>query len=175
MIISDYIFDFSDLLLLRQACRLCRTSDYETVVGECRDGQQQVHYLNPRGCIISADGRLPIDMRACSVIPKQLQVGIVVATALAIFLVSLLVHFWKQNRRLEYKYCKLIENEKQVENCCVDEEEADDEEDNNSGEGERKKGERRRQAPEDNVDFHGGGQFESIRLTRHHSEQDDVL
>ncbi|CAG2113141.1 unnamed protein product, partial [Medioppia subpectinata] len=58
------------------ACRLCRQTDYETVVGECVEGYQQIHLVNPKGCVLSADGTHPVQSRHCSVIPKQVQIGI---------------------------------------------------------------------------------------------------
>lgn len=108
------------------ACRLCKSTDYETVVGECLGGQQQIHYVNPKGCIISADGRIPNESRPCSVIPQQVQFGIILVSALGVILMALVFHFWKKNRNLEYKYCKLIENEKTAECCAEDEDEEDE-------------------------------------------------
>lgn len=127
------------------ACRLCRpySDDYETVVGECVDGFQQVHYINPKGCVIkhlhnSSGAKLNnIQTRPCSVLlPKQIQVGIALFTAIGLLLLLLVFYFWNKNRSLEYKYTKLIESSGEgkgcddmtLDNCCV---ENDEEEDDN--------------------------------------------
>lgn len=128
------------------ACRLCRpfSEDYETLVGECVDGVQQVHYINPKGCVIKKDHDLlsgnfiNIQTRPCTVLlPRQVQIGIAIATSLGLLLLLLVFHFWNQNRSLEYKYSKLIESsadgkgdDLSLDNCCVeeqDEEEIDNE------------------------------------------------
>jgi len=112
------------------ACRLCRSSDYETVVGECVEGLQQIHLVNPKGCVISADGSHPVQSRHCSVIPKQVQIGIALVSAVGVLLLVLVFHFWKKNRSLEYKYCKLIEgNDKSSAECCAEDEDDEDNDD----------------------------------------------
>lgn len=101
------------------ACRLCRPfngEDFDTVVGECLDGLQQVHYINPRGCVPFGSGSgaskesSDVLTRPCSVLlPRHIQIAISVVIALGLLLLLLVFHFWNQNRSLEYKYSKLIE------------------------------------------------------------------
>ncbi|XP_054168769.1 endosome/lysosome-associated apoptosis and autophagy regulator family member 2-like [Oppia nitens] len=121
------------------ACRLCRPEDYETVVGECLDGVQQIHLVNPKGCIISTattttdpDSTPTVQTRHCSVIPRQVQLGIALFSAVGVLLMVLVFHFWKKNRSLEYKYCKLVEGSDKSTGaeCCVDDDDEDEEDDN---------------------------------------------
>lgn len=140
------------------ACRICQPSDYETVISECKSGTQQIHYVNPKGCILLPNGTAPIQTKHCSVIPKQVQIGIILVSSFGVILLSLVFHFWKKNRRLEYKYSKLIENEKPTE-CCVDEYDDDDEAEIII------KGKKRKITEENG--------YESIRLT-HHEREDEI-
>ena len=120
------------------ACRICRpfSNDFDTLVGECVDGKQQVHYINPKGCVIKKNHDLlsgkaiDFQIRPCTVLlPRQIQIGITIAIALGLLLLLLVLHFWNQNRSLEYKYSKLIEStgdgkgdDLSLDNCCVEEE-----------------------------------------------------
>lgn len=126
------------------ACHLCRSysDDFETVIGECIDGLQQVHYLNPKGCIVKQANETKFVLnRACSIlIPKQVRIGIGLSLAVGLLLLMLVFHFWNKNRSLEYKYTKLIENsaegkgtdELTLDNCCVEDDD-DDEDVNDAG------------------------------------------
>lgn len=117
------------------ACRLCRSysDDFETVVGECIDGLQQVHYLNPKGCVVGhLNNKKFVVNRPCTIlIPKQVQIGIILVLAIGLFLLLLVFYFWNKNRSLEYKYTKLIENSSEgkgndeltLDNCCVEDDE----------------------------------------------------
>ena len=122
------------------ACRLCRPfsgDDFDTVVGECVDGLQQVHYINPRGCVVLPDNKASsssVLTRPCTVLlPRHIQIAISVVIALGLLLLLLVFHFWNQNRSLEYKYSKLIEHSNKngedgddeegdlsFDNCCAE-------------------------------------------------------
>ncbi|OTF74356.1 hypothetical protein BLA29_004737, partial [Euroglyphus maynei] len=123
------------------ACRLCRpySDDYEKVVGECIDGSQQIHYVNPKGCVMKKSKTNDTQTianyvlnRPCSLLlPKQVQIGIALALVSGLILLLLVFYFWNKNRSLEYKYTKLIENscegkandddEMIIDNCCAEE------------------------------------------------------
>lgn len=129
------------------ACRLCRpfnSDDFDTVVGECVDGLQQVHYINPRGCVPLGPSKESSNVltRQCTVLlPRHIQIAISVVVAFGLLLLLLVFHFWNRNRSLEYKYSKLIgeggsgkggedddDGDLSFDNCCaemdVEEEEA---------------------------------------------------
>lgn len=119
-------------------CRLCRpfSEDYETVVGECIDGTQAVHFINPRNCAIKGNASHPIiQTRSCSVLlPRQIQFAIAFVIAIGLLLLLLVFYFWNKNRSLEYKYTKLIESagegkggdDMALDNCCVENEEEEE-------------------------------------------------
>ncbi|KAH9418302.1 hypothetical protein DERP_010169 [Dermatophagoides pteronyssinus] len=127
------------------ACRLCRpySNDYETVIGECIDGSQKIHYVNPKGCVMKKfktndtqtttliTNKLVLNRTCSLLLPKQVQIGIAMAMVSGLFLLLLVFYFWNKNRSLEYKYTKLIENtcegkgnedddEMAIDNCCVE-------------------------------------------------------
>lgn len=131
------------------ACRICRPfsgEDFDTVVGECVDGLQQVHYINPRGCVVLPDNKASsssVLTRPCTVLlPRHIQIAISVVIALGLLLLLLVFHFWNQNRSLEYKYSKLIEHSNKngedddgedgdlsFDNCCAEMDGGEEEED----------------------------------------------
>lgn len=123
------------------ACRLCRpfsSEDYETLAGECRDGKQLIHYINPKDCVskhVNGTAMANVQERACKILlPKQVQIGIIMAIALAVLLLSLVFFFWNKNRSLEYKYTKLIESTGEgkggddlaFDNCCAEDQDEND-------------------------------------------------
>lgn len=138
------------------ACRICNSMDYETLIGECVEGFQKIHYINPKSCIIREKGDQIIKHRVCSVVPRQVQFGILIVSCLGIILMMLLFHFWKKNRRLEYNYSKLVEN-KNTADCCA-------EYDDDDGDGEDIKIRVKRE--------NSNSGYETIQLTK---QDDDVL
>ncbi|RWS14814.1 UPF0577 protein KIAA1324-like protein [Dinothrombium tinctorium] len=119
--------NFHLMIQTKAACRICKEKDYETVVGECKNGLQEIHYINPKACIISQNDASVIRQRPCSVIPRQVQLVIMIVSFFGVILLAMVFHFWKKNRRLEYKYSKLVENKNTAE-CCAEDDDEDDEE-----------------------------------------------
>ena len=124
--------NFHFLWKTRLACRVCRESDYQVVKGECQHGHQTYHYISPQGCILpdaSSEGSFTRTV-ACAVIPKELQLVIGASVALGLLPLVLVVYFWKKNRKLEFKYMKLVQSSSSkecelpaAESCGLDEDE----------------------------------------------------
>ncbi|RWS26254.1 hypothetical protein B4U80_00979, partial [Leptotrombidium deliense] len=91
--------NFHILVQTKQACRVCKDTDYETVVTECINGMQEIHYINPKACILPHNRNSKLEKRVCSVIPRQVQYGIMIVSFFGILLMALVFHFWKKNRR----------------------------------------------------------------------------
>ncbi|KAH7948001.1 hypothetical protein HPB52_017604 [Rhipicephalus sanguineus] len=117
------------------ACRICKPDDYQASVvkGECVGGVQKLHYISPQGCIPRGSAADTMTRtQPCSVIPRQLQIIIAIGVGLGVLLFGLLVYFWKKNRRLEYKYMKLVQSSSgkdgelpAAESCAIEEDEED--------------------------------------------------
>lgn len=115
------------------ACRICMPDDYQVVKGECISGVQKLHYISPQGCIPrGSTADTMTKTQPCSVIPRQLQIIIAIGVALGVLLFGMLVYFWKKNRRLEYKYMKLVASSSGkdgelpvAESCAIEEDEED--------------------------------------------------
>lgn len=115
------------------ACRICKPEDYQVVKGECVGGVQKLHYISPQGCIPRGGTTDTMtSTQHCSVIPRQLQIIIGIGVGLGVLLCALLVYFWKKNRRLEYKYMKLVASSSgkdgelpAAESCAIEEDEED--------------------------------------------------
>ncbi|KAH9381789.1 hypothetical protein HPB48_009803 [Haemaphysalis longicornis] len=109
------------------------TSAAEVVKGECVGGVQKLHYISPQGCIPRGGTTDTMtSTQHCSVIPRQLQIIIGIGVGLGVLLCALLVYFWKKNRRLEYKYMKLVASSSgkdgelpAAESCAIEEDEED--------------------------------------------------
>ncbi|GFY63450.1 UPF0577 protein KIAA1324-like [Trichonephila inaurata madagascariensis] len=124
--------NFHFLWRTRLACRVCTESDYQIVRGECVQGKQTLHYISPQGCILP-DGSSEAAFRRtvpCTVIPKQLQLLIGAGVGIGVLLLVMVVYFWKKNRKLEFKYMKLVQSSSSkdcelpaAESCAIDEDE----------------------------------------------------
>ncbi|XP_076357562.1 endosome/lysosome-associated apoptosis and autophagy regulator family member 2-like isoform X1 [Tachypleus tridentatus] len=156
------------------ACRICMEEDYEVVKGECLHGVQTLHYISPQGCISRKGvGATLTRTQPCSAIPKELQAIIGITIALGILLSTMVLYFWKKNRKLEYKYMKLVQSNSakegelpSAESCAIDDEEEEQYDSvafTNKGNGLLGKF---RAIRIGNSKDGGGAQFETIRLTQ---------
>lgn len=93
------------------ACPTCNEDDYEVVAGECTKGVQTIHYIAPNHCLLPEGvKKLENKRRSCSSVPEEIQIVIGLAALMGILLFVLVVYFWKKNRKLEYKYMKLVQS-----------------------------------------------------------------
>ncbi|XP_076341367.1 endosome/lysosome-associated apoptosis and autophagy regulator family member 2-like isoform X1 [Tachypleus tridentatus] len=158
----------------RLACRICTKDDYEVVKGECMHGVQTLHYISPQGCISRGGERSTLTRtRPCSIIPVELQVIIGLTIFFGILLCALVLYFWKKNRKLEYRYMKLVQSSSSkeselpsAESCAIDDDD-DDQYDNSvafTDKGNGLLGKFRAIRVGNNKD--GDAQFETIHLTK---------
>jgi hypothetical protein len=113
----------------RNACPVCKEADYEIVIGECKEGIQLIHYYPPKHCVLTSNTKPLTKSRKCSVLPFWLQMAIIGIVASGILMCILVIYCWKKNRKLEYKYMKLVHsgaNSKDgelpaAETCALDE------------------------------------------------------
>ncbi|XP_014663683.1 PREDICTED: UPF0577 protein KIAA1324-like homolog isoform X2 [Priapulus caudatus] len=114
--------------ITKYACPICADEDYNIMKGECKNGKQEIHRLKASECI---EAEAPqITTQECSVLPMQVQIVIAVAIGVGVLLVGLLVYFWKKNRKLEYKYSRLMQGSSgkegelpAAETCAIDDDE----------------------------------------------------
>lgn len=91
------------------ACPRCTGTDYHEIEGACRGGVQDTHYVwnEPKLCT----GGVPLPDKKtwpCEAIDFWLKVGAGAGAFCAVLLISLTCYFWKKNKRLEYKYSRLV-------------------------------------------------------------------
>ncbi|KAL4226884.1 hypothetical protein ACF0H5_014862 [Mactra antiquata] len=105
---------FHFLLSTRNACPICRKEDFNRVVGECVQGTQKIHYFPPSDCIVLENMAKMEETQTCTMqltsLPLMVQVGVPVVVGLALLFFILVCFFWRKNKRLEYRYMKLVEN-----------------------------------------------------------------
>ncbi|XP_054032521.1 endosome/lysosome-associated apoptosis and autophagy regulator 1 [Dryobates pubescens] len=102
---------FHFLWVSGEACPRCSSSHYRPIVGACLAGTQRTTYVwrEPRLCR-GGQSLPPQAVRSCRSADFWLKVGISAGTAAAVLLAALAAYFWKKNRKLEYKYSKLVMN-----------------------------------------------------------------
>ncbi|CAL1537489.1 unnamed protein product [Lymnaea stagnalis] len=93
----------------RHACPRCRREDYKVVKGECVKGEQLIHYFPPDHCLQLPEESLVPMSQKCQLLPFAVMVAIPVTLGLGLFLILLLIYCWSRNKKLEYKYMKLVE------------------------------------------------------------------
>uniref|UniRef100_A0A667ZY42 Endosome-lysosome associated apoptosis and autophagy regulator family member 2b n=1 Tax=Myripristis murdjan TaxID=586833 RepID=A0A667ZY42_9TELE len=91
------------------ACPRCTEGDYHQIEGACKGGIQETLYVwnEPRLCTKG----VPLPSRRsspCEAIALWLKVGLGGGAFMAVLLISLTCYFWKKNKRLEYKYSRLV-------------------------------------------------------------------
>uniref|UniRef100_A0A8R1HZA5 Tyrosine-protein kinase ephrin type A/B receptor-like domain-containing protein n=1 Tax=Caenorhabditis japonica TaxID=281687 RepID=A0A8R1HZA5_CAEJA len=113
-----------------QACPVCEAMDYETINGECVNGKQTIHSIPKKHCVITGAASQTKQV-ACSAF-TAFQRAILTLLILSMIVLTIgFVFICRKNRRLEYKYTRLIESHTgelpAVETCGLDEDEDDDE------------------------------------------------
>ncbi|XP_061617993.1 endosome/lysosome-associated apoptosis and autophagy regulator family member 2-like isoform X2 [Phyllopteryx taeniolatus] len=91
------------------ACPLCTQDDYHQLDGACKGGTQETFSLwnEPKLCIKG----VPLPPRSsapCESVTLRLKLGVGGGVILAVLLVALTCYFWKMNKRLEYKYSRMV-------------------------------------------------------------------
>uniref|UniRef100_A0A8C6VRS4 Endosome-lysosome associated apoptosis and autophagy regulator family member 2a n=1 Tax=Nothobranchius furzeri TaxID=105023 RepID=A0A8C6VRS4_NOTFU len=91
------------------ACPICTERDYHLIEGVCKGGHQDMLYVwtEPKQCIggvaLPEKKTLP-----CEGMEYWIRFGAGIGTFTAVLLISLTCYFWKKNKRLEYKYSRLV-------------------------------------------------------------------
>ncbi|TKS90722.1 UPF0577 protein KIAA1324-like [Collichthys lucidus] len=91
------------------ACPRCAEDDYHKIEGACKGGVQETLYVwnEPKLCAKGAS-LPPRSSSPCEAIALWLKVGVGGGAFVAVLLISLTCYFWKKNKRLEYKYSRLV-------------------------------------------------------------------
>uniref|UniRef100_A0AAX7UXT3 MRH domain-containing protein n=1 Tax=Astatotilapia calliptera TaxID=8154 RepID=A0AAX7UXT3_ASTCA len=91
------------------ACPRCTEDDYHRIEGACKGGVQETLYVwnEPKLCTKGVS-LPPRSSSPCEAIALWLKVGVGGGAFVAVLLISLTCYFWKKNKRLEYKYSRLV-------------------------------------------------------------------
>ncbi|KAL7828130.1 hypothetical protein AOLI_G00312820 [Acnodon oligacanthus] len=91
------------------ACPICTEADYHSIEGACKGGMQDTLYVWNEPKLCTKGVSLPEKTSTpCEAVPLWLKVGIGGGAFMAVLLISLTCYFWKKNKRLEYKYSRLV-------------------------------------------------------------------
>ncbi|PIO73237.1 hypothetical protein TELCIR_04800 [Teladorsagia circumcincta] len=112
-----------------QACPICGPGDYEMIRGECTDGQQTIHHIPDKHCVLT--GKEALSRTApCSTLSEKEKLMLSTGVLAFIILCFALIIICQRNRRLEYKYTRLIESRTgelpAAETCGLEDDEDDE-------------------------------------------------
>ncbi|KAH8872085.1 UPF0577 protein [Schistosoma japonicum] len=106
------------------ACRMCQEHDYERILGECSYGHRKVHLRASWDCRIEHGKNLTIT-EGCPLLSKS-QTAAVLLTTFILFILGLIIFMChRRNKKLEYKYMKLVQStsgKNQVTSCALESE-----------------------------------------------------
>uniref|UniRef100_A0A8C5FYW2 UPF0577 protein KIAA1324-like n=1 Tax=Gouania willdenowi TaxID=441366 RepID=A0A8C5FYW2_GOUWI len=91
------------------ACPRCMHHDYHQIEGACKAGVQETLFMWNEPKLCTRGVSLPSPSSApCEVIALWVKVSVGGGAFMAVLLISLTCYFWKKNKRLEYKYSRLV-------------------------------------------------------------------
>ncbi|CAJ0602258.1 unnamed protein product [Cylicocyclus nassatus] len=112
-----------------QACPICGIGDYDMIRGECVDGQQTIHYIPDKHCVLTGK-EAQSRKEACSSLSQKEKMFLAFGTTMFAILCVALVIICQRNRKLEYKYTRLIESRNgelpAAETCGLEDDEEDE-------------------------------------------------
>ncbi|CAI4223838.1 unnamed protein product [Auanema sp. JU1783] len=113
-----------------QGCPVCGSGSYQRIKGECVNGKQTIHFIPEKHCVLSGK-EAESHEEECSVLSKFEKFLMAFGIVLLIIMSVTLVRIYKRNRRLEYRYTRLIESRNgelpAAETCGIEDEEEEEE------------------------------------------------
>ncbi|XP_052285600.1 endosome/lysosome-associated apoptosis and autophagy regulator family member 2-like isoform X2 [Dreissena polymorpha] len=106
---------FHFLWLTRLACPVCRKEDFNRVEGVCKAGYQTIHYISTGNCIVpdyllNINEEVKCTMQLISALPFLVQIAIPVVCGIVLICFMVACILWRKNKKLAYRYMKLVEN-----------------------------------------------------------------
>ncbi|KAK6746844.1 hypothetical protein RB195_000224 [Necator americanus] len=112
-----------------QACPICGIGDYDMIRGECVEGQQTIHYIPDKHCVLTGK-EAQSRKEACSSLSQKEKLFLGFGLTMFFILCIALVIICQRNRRLEYKYTRLVESRNgelpTAETCGLEDDEDDE-------------------------------------------------
>ncbi|KAL4617944.1 UPF0577 protein KIAA1324-like, partial [Arapaima gigas] len=91
------------------ACPRCTDADYHEIEEACKGGSQTTLYMWNEPKLCTKGVQLPLKKTTpCETINFWLKIGAGLGAFMAVLLISLTCYFWKKNKKLEYKYSRLV-------------------------------------------------------------------
>ncbi|VDM33476.1 unnamed protein product [Hydatigera taeniaeformis] len=90
------------------ACPICRLQDYRRIAGGCYGGVMEVTLLPPKTCR-PAENFTTLITEPCPLLSLQGKIAVGLTMTLIILLLLTIFYCYRRNKKLEYKYMKLVE------------------------------------------------------------------
>ncbi|WKY06900.1 hypothetical protein Q1695_006799 [Nippostrongylus brasiliensis] len=120
---------FHAIIESAQACPVCGLGDYEVIKGECVEGQQTIHHIPDKHCVLTGK-EAQSRTGTCSTLSEKEKMMLSTAVLAFFILCIALIIICQRNRRLEYKYTRLIESRNgelpAAETCGLEDDEDDE-------------------------------------------------
>ncbi|BHF57428.1 hypothetical protein SprV_0100036900 [Sparganum proliferum] len=96
------------MVLSNYACPICREEDLMRLEGSCNGGQREVNVFAADGCRFD-DGAERKFTESCPLLSTKGKIAIGLVVAVVVFLILIIFYCHQRNKKLEYKYMKLVE------------------------------------------------------------------
>ncbi|VUZ42333.1 unnamed protein product [Hymenolepis diminuta] len=90
------------------ACPICKMTDYKRIEGGCKGGSMEVTLLPPKYCHPPSNFTT-VFKRSCPWLSTQGKIAVGLTMALVSILLLTIFYCYQRNKKLEYKYMKLVE------------------------------------------------------------------
>nr|CDS31208.2 expressed protein [Hymenolepis microstoma] len=99
---------FHFMLVSPLACPTCKMEDYKRIEGGCRGGTMEITLLPPKYCHPPSNFSTVFE-QSCPLLSTQGKIAVGLTLTLVILLLLTIFYCYQRNKKLEYKYMKLVE------------------------------------------------------------------
>ncbi|KAM7541056.1 hypothetical protein Aperf_G00000026042 [Anoplocephala perfoliata] len=99
---------FHFMVISPLACPVCRMDDYRRIEGGCHGGSMEVTLLPPKYCH-PPQNFTTVLIQSCPWLSTQGKIAVSLTSAIVIMLILTIFYCYQRNKKLEYKYMKLVE------------------------------------------------------------------
>ncbi|KAI6221293.1 UPF0577 protein-like protein [Aphelenchoides fujianensis] len=109
-------------------CPICDADDFDEIKGECVDGQQKIHSIPSKQCVLSGAQTRERVESCTSALSSNIRLFFFLATTLIAGLLIIIVVIWQRNKTLQYRYSRIVEGKEpdDLNSCGLESDESDE-------------------------------------------------